>query len=212
VNVARAIRIQERLASRVALRWSGGLISCVGGADFGYDPTGRKIGAVIVVMKVPGGQVVEVARAVRNVTFPYIPGLLAFREGPAFCQAFRKLKHRPDVTLLDGNGIAHPRKMGLASYVGVILAVPTIGCAKRASFPFSMPSQRKGAFTVLRNENMEKIGLCLRTRAGVKPIFVSPGHGVDFRLSRQTVLDCSRFRIPEPLREAHRLSRTLFRT
>lgn len=212
MNVARAIRIQESLASKVVLRWDGGVIDCVAGADFGYDPTGRKIGAVIVVMRVPGGDVVEVVKAVRNVTFPYIPGLLAFREGPAFCQAFRRLKHRPDVTLLDGNGIAHPRKMGLASYVGVILAVPTIGCAKRASYPFSMPAQRGGAFTVFRNENEEKIGFCLRTRAGVKPVFVSPGHRVDFRLSRQTVLGCSRFRIPEPLREAHRLSRALFRT
>jgi len=211
MNLAQAIKIQEKLASRVILEWDGGSVNYVAGADSGYDPKEQKIGAVIVVMRIPECEVVEVAQAVRKVTMPYIPGFLGFREGPAFFDAFRKLKQRPDVTLLDGNGIAHPRKMGLASYVGVVLDVPTIGCAKSPFFPFTLPAERRGTFTHLMNKAGEKVGFCLRTRPGVKPVFVSPGHRVSFYQARRTVLDCARFRVPEPLREAHRLSQKLFR-
>jgi deoxyribonuclease V len=211
MNLARAIRIQTELASKVILEWDGSGISLVAGADFGYDPKERKIGAVIVVMKFPELEIIEVTRAIRKVNMPYIPGFLGFREGPVFFEAFRKIKQRPDVTLLDGNGIAHPRRMGLASYAGVILEVPTIGCAKKPFFPFLPPADRRGAFTHFKNRNKEKVGFCLRTRPGVKPVFVSPGHRVNFYLARKVVLDCARFRIPEPLREAHRLSQKLFR-
>lgn len=211
MNLKRAVRLQEKLASRVILEWDGGVICYVAGADFGYDQQERKIGAVIVVMKIPEGEVLEIARAIRKVTMPYVPGFLAFREGPVFFEAFRQIKHQPDVTLLDGNGIAHPRRMGLASYAGVVLDVPTIGCAKKAFFPFTLPAERRGAFTHFKNKKGERVGFCLRTRAGVKPVFVSPGHRVDFLLARRVVLDCARFRIPEPLREAHRLSQELFR-
>jgi deoxyribonuclease V len=211
MNLAQAIKIQEKLASRVILEWDGGFVNYVAGADSGYDPKEQKIGAVIVVMRIPECEVVEVAQAVRKVTMPYIPGFLGFREGPVFFDAFRKLKQRPDVTLIDGNGIAHPRKMGLASYVGVVLDIPTIGCAKSPFFPFTLPAERRGTFTHLMNKAGEKVGFCLRTRPGVKPVFVSPGHRVSFYQARRTVLDCARFRVPEPLREAHRLSQKLFR-
>jgi len=211
MNLTRAVRQQEKLASRLILEWRGGGVNFVAGADSGYEQKEQKIGAVIVVMKLPEFEVVEVTKAVRRVTMPYIPGFLAFREGPVFFEAFRKLKHQPDVTLLDGNGIAHPRRMGLASYVGVVLDVPTIGCAKKPFFPFAFPAERRGAFTHFKNKNKEKVGFCLRTRPGVKPVFVSPGHRVDFWLARKIVLDCAKFRIPEPIREAHRLSQELFR-
>jgi deoxyribonuclease V len=211
MNLKRAIRLQAELASKLILEWEGGVIRYVAGADFGYDQKEHKIGAVIVVMKLPEFEVVEVAKAVRRVTMPYIPGFLAFREGPVFFEAFRKVKHRPDVTLLDGNGIAHPRRMGLASYVGVVLDIPTIGCAKKPFFPFALPAERRGAFTHFKNKNKERVGFSLRTRAGVKPVFVSPGHRINFPLARKIALDCARFRIPEPIREAHRLSQELFR-
>jgi deoxyribonuclease V len=211
MNLIKAIRIQEELASRVILEWAGGFVDYVAGADSAYDPKEQKIGAVIVVMRTPECEVVEVARAFRKVPMPYIPGFLGFREGPAFIDAFRKLKRRPDVTLLDGNGIAHPRKMGLASYVGVVLDVPTIGCAKSPFFPYSLPAEGRGIFTHLQNNAGERVGFCLRTRAGIKPVFVSPGHRVSFYQARKTVLDCARFRVPEPLREAHRLSQELLR-
>jgi len=210
MNLARAIRTQEELASRLILEWRGGRVRLVAGADFGYDQKERRIAAVIVVMTYPGLEIIETASAVRRLSMPYVPGFLAFREGPAFFSAFRRLARRPDVTLLDGNGIAHPRKMGLASYIGVKLDIPTIGCAKTPFFSFRRPADRPGAWTEYRNRAAEKVGLCLRTRPGVRPVFVSPGHRVDFRLSRKIVLGCSRYRLPEPLREAHRLSRALF--
>ncbi len=209
-DLAQAIEIQKELAQKLCLRWYGGPISLVAGADFSYPSSGDRIAAVVVVMKVPGFEVVEVASQVTEVHFPYIPGFLSFREVPAFVAAFRKIQHLPDVTLLDGNGIAHPRRMGLASHAGVLLDIPTVGCAKSPFYPYKLPPPGRGSSTVFRDKEGKKVGYCLRTRTSVKPIFVSPGHRIDFNLSRRVVLDCCRFRIPEPLRQAHRLSRQIF--
>ena len=210
MNLSRAIRLQEELATRLILEWQGGEVSLVAGADFSYNRNEEKIAAAVVVMRLPGLEIVEEAEAVMKIGLPYIPGFLSFREAPAFFKAFRKISRRPHVTLLDGNGIAHPRRMGLASHAGVVLDIPTIGCAKTPFFPFSPPSPRRGAFTYFRNYAQEKVGFCLRTQPGVKPVFVSPGHRVDFSLSRRIVLECCRFRIPEPVRQAHCLSRKVF--
>lgn len=212
MNLAKAIEIQRQLAQRLILEWRGGPVRTVAGADFAYSPDGGRIGAAIIVLSFPDLHPVEIATAVRNLEMPYIPGFLSLREGPAFVAAFGRLRHPPDVTILDGNGIAHPRKMGLASYVGVSLDIPTIGCAKTPFFPFREPRIRAGAWTVYRDRHQQKVGICLRTRAGVRPVFVSPGHRVDFRLARQIVMACSRYRLPEPLREAHQLARRLVRS
>jgi deoxyribonuclease V len=209
MNLARAARIQEEMSSRLVLEWKGGRVRLVAGADSSCDQKERRITAVVVVLTYPGLELVEISSAARPLAMPYVPGFLAFREGHAYLAAFCRLKRRPDVTLIDGNGIAHPRKMGLASYVGVRLDIPTIGCAKSPFFPFRQPDERPGSWTEYRNRASEKVGICLRTRAGVRPVFVSPGHRVDFPLSRRIVLGCSRYRLPEPLREAHRLSRAL---
>ncbi|MFZ2054701.1 MAG: endonuclease V [Candidatus Aminicenantales bacterium] len=205
-----AVRLQEELASRLVLEWTGDEVRLVGAADCSYDWKGKRIGAAAVVMALPSLEIVETAQTVRRVSMPYIPGFLSFREGPAYLDIVPKLGCRPDVMLFDGNGIAHPRKMGLASHVGVMLDIPTIGCAKTAFFPFRPPAEKRGSYTVYKNRQGERVGACLRTRAGVKPVFVSPGHRTDMRLARKVVLDCSRLRIPEPLREAHRLSRGIF--
>ena len=205
-----AVRMQEELASRLILEWRGGPVSLVGAADCSYDFAAQRIGAAAVVMTMPGFEVVSSAHAVLPISMPYIPGFLSFREGPAYLEALGKLDRRPDVTLLDGNGIAHPRMMGLASHIGVLLDIPTIGCAKTAFYPFRPPEGRRGAFTVYKNRKGEKVGLCLRTRTAVKPVFVSPGHRTDVKMARKVVLDCSRLRIPEPLRVAHFRSRELF--
>jgi deoxyribonuclease V len=210
MDLARAVRIQEESAAQLILEWGGGKVSLVGAADCSYDREGKWIGAAAVVMTLPGLEIVETAQAVRRVAIPYIPGFLSLREGPVCFNVLRLLSHQPDVILFDGNGIAHPRKMGLASHVGLMLDRPSIGCAKTAFFPFRPPARHRGASTVYKNQNGEKVGLCLRTRTGIQPVFVSPGHRMDFRLARKVVLICSRFRIPEPLREAHRLSRRLF--
>jgi len=210
MNLARAIRLQEELARRLILEWRGREVSLVAGADFSYDKKEEKIAAAVVVMKLPELEMVETAEAVMKIGLPYIPGFLSFREAPSFFEAFRKIRCRPDVTLLDGNGIAHPRRMGLASHAGVILDIPTIGCAKTPFFPFRPPPAGRGAFTHFKNHAQEKVGFCLRTRTGVRPVFVSPGHRVDFSVSRKIVLECCLFRIPEPIRQAHLLSRRIF--
>jgi deoxyribonuclease V len=210
MNLSRAIRIQEKLAAGLILEWDGGKVRLVGAADCSYDREGKHIGAAAVVMTMPGFEIIETAQAVRRVAMPYVPGFLSFREGPAYFDVLRQLSRWPDVVLFDGNGIAHPRRMGLASYIGLRLDRPTIGCAKTAFFPYRLPAERRGAYTIYTNRNGEKVGFCLRTRAGVQPVFVSPGHRTDFQLARKVVLDCSRFRIPEPLREAHLRSREVF--
>lgn len=205
-----AIRLQEELASRLILEWGGGRVRLVGGADCSSDPAGRHIGAAVVIMTLPDFEIVASATAVRRVSIPYIPGFLSFREGPAYLDVVRKLNVRFDVILFDGNGIAHPRKIGLAAHVGVLLDIPAIGCAKSAFFRFRPPAEKRGAATSYKNNDGEKVGYCLRTRSGIRPVFVSPGHRIDLRLARKVVLDCSRLRIPEPLRAAHRLSREIF--
>jgi len=205
-----AIRLQEEMASRLILEWAGGKVRLVGGIDCAYDPVGQRVGAAAVIMTVPGFEIVDSARASARLLMPYVPGFLSFREGPVCLEVMRKLGVRPDVMLFDGNGIAHPRKMGLASHVGVLLDIPTIGCAKTAFFRFRPPAGNRGSSTSYKNNGGEKVGCCLRTRAAVKPVFVSPGHRVDFAWARKIVLDCSRLRIPEPLREADRLSREIF--
>jgi deoxyribonuclease V len=210
VNLIKAAERQRQLASQLILRRKRRKVRLVAGADFSYDMKTKKVGACIVVFKIPKLEIVEVSKAVKKVEIPYIPGFLSLREGPAFFDAFRKIKNKPDVTLVDGNGIAHPRRMGLASYVGVILDISTIGCAKSPFFPFCLPGKRRGAYTFFLNKNKQKVGFCLRTRSGVKPVFVSPGHRMDFQTAKELVLRFSKFRIPEPLREAHRRASLIF--
>ncbi len=210
VNLEALAELQERLASRLELRKYTRPVNLVGGADCGYDKKMERIGASIVVLRFPDFEIVEISQAIRKVKFPYVPTFLSFREGPVFFDAFRKIKRKPDVTLFDGNGIAHPRRMGLASYVGVLLGVATIGCAKNPLYPFLLPPEHRGAYTSLLNDRQDRVGVCLRTRTGVKPIFVSPGHRTDIASSMEIVLRCTKFRIPEPLRAAHKLSGEIF--
>jgi deoxyribonuclease V len=209
-NLKKAALVQQRLASRLVMNVNVPSISYIAGADFSYHIQRGLIGALIVVLKYPEIEICEVAEDIRDVRLPCIPGYLNFREGIPFIRAFKKLKNKPDVTLIDGNGIAHPRKMGLASYVGVVLDIPTIGCAKSPFFPFSPPSEKRGAFSLFKDQNGEQVGFCLRTRTAVKPVFVSPGHRVSFSFSCKIVLSCSKYRIPEPIRIAHRKAKELF--
>lgn len=209
-DLKKAARVQQRLASQLVLERNVRKIARIAGADFSYQKSKGLIGAVIVVLRFPELDTIEIVQEVREVRIPYIPGFLNFREGVPFIRAFRKLKDKPHVTLIDGNGIAHPRKMGLASYVGVVLDIPTVGCAKSPFFSFDPPDKKRGAFSTYKDRKEEMVGFCLRTRSDVKPVFVSPGHRVDFSFSREIVLACSKFRIPEPIRIAHHESKGLF--
>lgn len=147
--------------------------------------------------------------------FPYIPGFLSFREGPAIVNALEGLKTPPDVILIDGQGIAHPRGIGIASHIGVILNLPTIGCAKsRLIGEFQQPGREKGqwAYLYLKGEPLRPIGAVLRTRTNVRPLFVSPGHLIDIKSSVAIIMQCTNtYRIPEPLRRADMLSRMMKR-
>jgi deoxyribonuclease V len=178
----------------------------VAGADLAFSPDGRRCIAGIVVWDRVDAGVVEEVTAVRPARFPYIPGLLSFREAPALLAAARKLEHVPDAWIFDGQGRAHPRRFGLACHVGVLLNQPTIGCAKsRLCGKHTEPSIRRGACVGLY-ENGDRIGSVLRTRDGVKAVYVSVGHRVTLAEAVKLVAGCcTKYRLPEPTRLADQL-------
>jgi deoxyribonuclease V len=161
--------------------------------------------AAIVVLTYPGFEPVETALATRPTPFPYVPGLLSFREGPVLEAAFTTLRTVPDVFLFDGMGIAHPRRIGIASHMGLWLERPTIGCGKTRLVGHHGPlAPERGAAAPLIDRG-ETIGVALRTRHARNPLFISPGHLADIATSAELVLRCApRFRLPEPIRQAHR--------
>ena len=168
----------------------------------GYSE-GKAIGGV-VVLQCPGLEIVEKKFFVSEVVFPYIPGLLSFREAPALLGALAKIREEPDIILFDGQGIAHPRRMGIATHLGLFLEKPTIGCAKsRLVGKYLPPGEERESYSLLEDKG-EVIGAAVRTREGKKPVFVSPGDGIDLMASIQVVLQCTgEYRLPEPLRQAH---------
>lgn len=210
IDLEKAAKTQRRLSERLSQTWDSRHVNLVAGADCSYDRRRKLVGAAVVVLSFPEMSFLYAATEIRDIPLPYIPGFLNFREGPVFLRAFRKLSVYPDVSLIDGNGIAHPRRMGLASYLGVVLGVPTVGCAKSPFYPHRLPRKERGRYTIFKDDRQEQVGYCLRTRSGVKPVFVSPGHRIDFRTAKAIVLACSRSRIPEPLRLAHLFAKRLF--
>lgn len=163
----------------------------------------------IVVESFPEGKILEEKTLLRKLSFPYIPGLFAFREGPLIIELFYSLKNRPDLIILDAQGIAHPRGLGLASQVGVVLNTPSIGVSKSNLYGYyEEPSLKKGSFSFIYHpQTKEKIGLLLRTKDKTRPLFISPGHLVNLKNCLDVLLKLSgNFRIPDILRAAHRLS------
>ncbi|RME41233.1 MAG: deoxyribonuclease V [Caldilineae bacterium] len=200
-----AIALQRELARRVRRTGTPAPVTTIAGVDAGYREGIAR--AAIVVLRYPSLAVVASAVARRPVAYPYIPGLLTFREGPAVLDALAKLTVTPDLFLFDGQGIAHPRRLGIASHIGVLIDAPSIGCAKsRLCGVYAEPGEKKGSFSLLRHRG-ETIGAVVRTRTGVKPVFVSIGHRVDLQTAIHYVLACcTRYRLPEPTRLAHRLA------
>ena len=209
VTPKQAISIQRELSREVERdsRFSGPRL--IAGADAAYERHagigGRMYGGV-VLLSYPGLEPVESVLVEDELRFPYVPGLLSFREIPALLKAFAGLKRKPDVALFDGQGIAHQRRIGIASHMGVLLDLPSIGAAKsRLCGTYEEPGPHKGDFSHLRDHG-EIIGSVLRTRSNVKPLFVSTGHRVNLENAMEIVLACCvRFRIAEPIRHAHRL-------
>ena len=175
--------------------------------DISYDKRSRTNFGAAIVMSLPELNVIETATVVQEACFPYVPGLLAFREGLAIFALYKMLKNRPEILLFDGHGLAHPRGMGIATMMGILLDRPSIGCGKsRLAGEYVEPNRRKGSRSQL-NYNGRTIGCVLRTRDDIKPLFVSIGHRISLEEAAGIVLGlCRRYRQPEPIRAAHKLA------
>ena len=206
VDVQTAIQIQEELQKHIILARDPSEIKTVGGGDVAYSRGNRCFGT-IVVLSFPEMELRDAGTASGNTPFPYIPGLLVFREGPILIQAFRKLSVKPDLIIFEGQGIAHPRSCGLASHLGLWFDLPSIGCTKAPLLTTPIIVGRsRGDFQYVLKDG-QKVGAILRSKEKIKPIFVSPGHRIDLATSLRYLLDtCKGFRIPEPLRRAHQIS------
>ncbi|OGO18474.1 MAG: endonuclease V [Chloroflexi bacterium RBG_16_50_11] len=204
VSIARAKDIQKELAAEVSR--TGSIISpqYIAGVDISVNRWDKNGTAAVVVLSYPALELLEMQVVTDRIEFPYIPGLLSFREAPLLLATFEKIKIIPDLIMVDGQGIAHPRRMGIASHLGLILGIPTIGCAKsRLCGEHEMPGLEAGSYAELL-DNGEVIGAVLRAKAGVKPLYISIGHMIDLPSAINWVTACCRgYRLPEPTRLAH---------
>ncbi|MFC1549026.1 endonuclease V [Candidatus Omnitrophota bacterium] len=205
VSPKEAISIQGDIRKRIVLKPIRIKdIKLVAGVDVSVKNDRSK--AAIVVLSYPELKIIDTVTFTAKTVFPYVPGLLSFREGPVILECAKRLKIAPDVFIFDGQGLAHPRKAGLASHLGVILGRPTIGSAKSHLYgSYDSPGSKKGDFSIIRDDDGNKIGAVLRTRDNTKPVYVSPGHLVDIPSAIKVVISCSpKYKIPEPIRSAHK--------
>ena len=215
VSHQEAINIQNELKKKFVLAGSYQTledIKIVAGCDVNYDKKNTIAQAAVVLIRLKNCKIIEkvIIKKRLNQSFPYIPGLLSFREAPLLLLAFQKIKGNPDVILFDGHGIAHPRQLGLATHIGILINKSTIGCAKSLLWgEYNEPENLKGAYSFLTDKNLKVIGAVLRTRKDVKPVFVSSGYKINLDLAVEVVeACCKKYRIPEPLRLAHYYSKT----
>lgn len=202
---ARAIALQRRLAARVQVGPPDRPLRRVAGLDAAFSPDGRLCLAAVVVWDRAMRRVVETVTATRPVRFPYVPGLLSFREAPALLAALRRLRQPPDVLLCDGQGLAHPRRFGIACHLGVLCDLPTVGCAKSRLVGEHAPPPDVAGGRAALVVNGEVLGAVVRTRAGGRPVYVSVGHRMDLEAAVALVMDCVQgHRLPEPTRLADR--------
>ncbi|PMQ01901.1 MAG: endonuclease V [Dictyoglomus sp. NZ13-RE01] len=201
-NLDEAIEIQNKLAKKIVLQDKFSSLSFVGGAD--ASSKDGKILGVIVVLEMDTLRCVEVQRFVTEEKIPYIPTFLSFREGLSIVKCWENLRIKPDILIVDGQGYAHPRRLGIASHIGVVLDIPTIGCAKKPLVGnFKIPGNKRGEYEYIYHRK-EVVGIVLRTKENVKPVFVSPGHKVSLESAREIILKTiAKYRLPEPIRWAH---------
>jgi deoxyribonuclease V len=206
------MRVQEKLRARVVEEDQFDEIRFVAGADMAFDPATDMAFAGVIVYRFPELEEVERSMARRPLRFPYVPGLLSFRETPVLMAAFARLQTEPDLVLIDGHGRAHPRRFGIACHFGVIFDRPTIGCAKsRLVGEHREPGRKAGALSPLLLEG-ERVGVVLRTRDNVRPIYVTVGHRVSLDSAVNLVRRClDGYRLPKPTREADHYVRELRR-
>lgn len=205
VNPIQAIAIQKDLSERIDLRLPRDFsLRYVAGADVSVDRERERIYAAVVVLSVPDLMVVEIRQSAMPPEFPYVPGLLTFREGKVLAAAFEQVQTPCDLVVFDGQGLAHPRGLGIASHFGLLLGIPTVGVGKsKLVGDYGEPGPDKGSSSPLLYKG-ERVGTVLRTRRGVRPVFVSPGNLIDHASAVDVVLGtCTRYRLPEPTRQAH---------
>ena len=201
-----AVELQKTLRGQVRLHPPDRPIHTVAGADISYNKEEETIYVGIVVVRLPEVTTVEQVGLVATTRFPYVPGLLSFREAPSVLEAWKRLRTQPDAVMFDGQGIAHPRRLGIASHAGLWLGVPTFGCAKSVLVGrFEAPAPERGARSPMLDRG-EIVGMALRTKDRVNPIYVSPGHLMDMDTAVDLTLRCDGgYRQPEPTRRAHLL-------
>ena len=204
VSYRDAVAIQESLRERLRIEPLARSVHRVAGTDVAYSRASHRMYAAVVLVRLPSLEVIETAEWYGRASFPYIPGLLTFREVPPLLEAFRQLRTEPDALLFDGQGLAHPRHFGLACHGGLLFEMPSVGCAKsRLVGEHGRVGAERGLTAALTHQG-RTVGAVLRTRRGIKPVYVSPGHLVDVPSAVSLVLACTgRFRIPEPIRLAH---------
>jgi deoxyribonuclease V len=202
----RASEIQLRIKSQVSATDGFTQIECIAGVDVSYKV--HRGEAIVAVLSFPTLELIEHCTHVGDITFPYIPGLFSFREIPLLIPALEQIKTVPQLILADGHGIAHPNRLGLASHLGILTDIPTIGCAKSKFIgTYKDPLEQRGAYSFLYHEE-ERIGAVVRTRTNTKPVFVSTGHKISLEKAIEVVLMCTtKYRLPEPLRWAHRMGK-----
>ena len=210
VTPKEAIAIQQQLRGEVKLEGPYDREhppETVAGVDVGFEEENTITRAAVVVLDFPSLKPIAQAIYREPTRFPYVPGLLSFREIPAVLGAMEKLKHLPDLLLCDGQGIAHPRRLGIASHLGLLTGIPAIGVGKsRLIGHFEEPDEEKGSWSPLLDKG-ETIGAVVRTRSHIKPLFISPGHRIDLESAIHFVLACTkRYKLPETTREAHQLA------
>lgn len=202
-----AIALQQSLRQEIITTDQIEVLRTVAGIDVGFEDDGNTTRAAVVALSFPELQVIEKAVARRPTSFPYVPGLLSFREVPAVLEALAKLKVTPDVLLCDGQGTAHPRRFGIACHIGLLTDRPAIGVGKSllvGTHP-EVPDE-KGAWVPLKHKG-ETIGAVVRTRTGTKPLYISPGHRISLATAIDTVMRCTtKYRLPETTRQAHKLA------
>lgn len=206
LSISEAILLQKELSTQVQVQPLDREVQLVAGADISFDKYSDTLFAAFVVLDISTLRLVDSSGVVSRTTFPYIPGLLSFREIPPLLQAWSKLTTAPDVVFLDGQGIAHPRRFGVASHFGLISELPSIGCAKTLlTGRYIEPNCEAGASSPIIDRG-EQVGVALRTKQRVKPVYISVGHMVDLESACSLTMRCVRgYRIPEPTRQAHLL-------
>jgi len=206
ISISEATHIQNELRAKLDIAERDLKITTVGGADISLNLYSTTVYAGIIVLSFPQLKPVAYSLVKAETDFPYVPGFLAFREVPALVRVWEQMQVKPDLLVVDGHGIAHPRRMGIAAHFGTVTGQPAMGCAKKRLFgKFEEPCLEYGSFSPMYDKQ-EQIGFAFRSKVKTAPVFVSPGYGLGMQNSLQVIQQCTgRYRIPEPTRLAHEL-------